>query len=264
MPEITTQEALQSIVESLESIAESLEPISDFFATADAALQEHADTERASPASLIRAYKKAADKLDQMTDLSDLSGFGDRLLSTITILRAGGKCAVLDDLRATTTLPKRYPYAEARKLADSVVETMKKKFPEAKVEVAGSLRRGKDPRDIDILVAADGDSSKLTTFFRSLGTGLDVGEKSTAFTMDGIKIEMRAVPLASYGAGMLFFTGSADFNIRIRGIAKKKGWKLSRYSLHDAKTEKPIASETEREILDLLGVGWVVPKDRIG
>lgn len=227
----------------------------------------HLTTEFGDPTfqlSRIRAYRKAADKLDQMTDLSDLSGFGDRLLSTITILRAGGGCATLEGLRKTTVLPKRYPYAEAKKLADKVVEAVRTKFPEAKAEVAGSLRRGKDPRDIDILVASDGDPNQITRFFRTLGTALDVGEKSTAVTMDGIKVEMRAVPLVSYGAGMLFFTGSADFNIRIRGIAKRKGWKLSRYSLHDVQTEKPIASETEKEILDLLGVGWVEPKDRVG
>jgi len=63
-PEITTNEALQRIVEALEGIAESLEPIGDFFMTADVALQEHPDTERASVASLLRTYKKSAGELD--------------------------------------------------------------------------------------------------------------------------------------------------------------------------------------------------------
>ena len=211
----------------------------------------------------IRAYKKAADKVDAMTDLTDLTGFGKSMQSAIVTLNSTGKLPVLEQLRAETVLPKRYPYAEAKKLADAVVAAVREKFPAARVEVAGSLRRGKDPRDIDILVAYDGDPNQVTRFFRTLGPALDVGEKSTAVTMDGIKVEMRAVPLKSFGAGMLFFTGSADFNIRIRGIAKRKGWKLSRYSLHDAKTEVPIASETEKEILDLLGVPWTEPKDRI-
>ena len=79
--------------------------------------------------------------------------------------------------------------------------------------------------------------------------------------LQGIQVDLRIVPRDAYGAGLLFFTGSADFNIRCRARAKECGWHLTRYGLQD-ENGKIIARSMEKDILDALGIGWLEPKDR--
>ena len=65
------------------------------------------------------------------------------------------------------------------------------------------------------------------------------------------------------GAMILFATGSGDFNIRMRSIAKHKGWKLNRYGLYDRITEEVILeSPNEKDFFDKIGAGWIEPKNR--
>ena len=52
-------------------------------------------------------------------------------------------------------MKKRFPHAEAMTIAQTLVKAIQEKFPDSIVEVAGSLRRGRDPKDIDILIAGD-------------------------------------------------------------------------------------------------------------
>lgn len=157
----------------------------------------------------------------------------------------------------------RHPYRKAFDIAQEIVAKMQAEFPKAKVSIAGSLRRQRDPRDIDILLAGSGDAERYSDFFRTLGdTAIDLGTKSTAIMIQGIQADLRIVPLKSFGAGLLFFTGSMEFNIRTRIKAKTMGLKLNRYELKDRFTEKNIAGKTEKSIFKALGLEWREPATR--
>ena len=78
----------------------------------------------------------------------------------------------------------------------------------------------------------------------------------------GIKTDLWAVPSVSLGSAMLFVTGSADHNIKLRSIAKRRGWKLTRYALEEADTGKVLAQRTEEEIFQAMGLTYVPPEER--
>lgn len=71
---------------------------------------------------------------------------------------------------------------------------------------------------------------------------------------------MRVVPEECFGAALAYFTGSKAHNIRMRELARKKGWKLSEYGLFEG--EVRIAGRTEQEIFDALGLPWIPPELR--
>ena len=77
---------------------------------------------------------------------------------------------------------------------------------------------------------------------------------------DGFDVDLRVLPEKSYGAAMQYFTGSKEHNIALRRIAIEKGLKLSEYGLF--RGPKMLASATEEEIYQQLGLEWVPPEIR--
>jgi DNA polymerase (family 10) len=68
------------------------------------------------------------------------------------------------------------------------------------------------------------------------------------------------VPEKSYGAALLYFTGSKAHNIALRGLANQHGWKLNEYGLFSGK--RRIAGATEEDVYQKLGLEYIVPKLR--
>ena len=76
------------------------------------------------------------------------------------------------------------------------------------------------------------------------------------------RIDIRFIPYESLYYSQLFFTGSGEFNKRMRRIAMDLGYKLSEYGLFDLETGKSIPADSEKAIFDKLGMQYVEPKDR--
>ena len=75
-----------------------------------------------------------------------------------------------------------------------------------------------------------------------------------------VQVDLRVVPAESFGAALLYFTGSKSHNIHLREMAIKRGWKLSEYGLfHD---EKMIAGKTEEQVYKKLDLPWLPPEIR--
>jgi DNA polymerase (family 10) len=79
------------------------------------------------------------------------------------------------------------------------------------------------------------------------------------------RLDIRLVPMKSFFPAYLYFTGSYEFNERMRGIAKKQKYKLNEYGLYklDGDTEKLINIYSEKDLFDILGMNYLEPKDRI-
>src|SRR4029453_17235709 len=69
-------------------------------------------------------------------------------------------------------------------------------------------------------------------------------------------------PLEAWGAAMIYFTGSQAHNIRIRGLAVRKGLKLKEYRLYRAETGKLTAAGTEEEVYEKLSPPGIPPTVR--
>lgn len=77
---------------------------------------------------------------------------------------------------------------------------------------------------------------------------------------NGLDADLRVVPSESFGAALMYFTGSKSHNIALRELAIKKGWKLNEYGLYEG--DKIIAGKTEPEIYKALGLPYVEPELR--
>jgi len=100
-----------------------------------------------------------------------------------------------------------------------------------KISVAGSVRRKKETvGDIDFLVSIkDGSDTYLINKIMNTFVGMDEvikivskGEtRSSIKTRQGLDMDLRLVPLSSFGAALQYFTGSKEHNIALRRIAIK-------------------------------------------
>ena len=116
----------------------------------------------------------------------------------------------------------------AMDVADSFVGRLKRLKEVKKIMPAGSLRRMKDTvRDIDILISSRS-PKKVMGKFTTLPDVKDVlakgPTKSSILTKDGIHVDVRVIEDVSYGAALMYFTGSKAHNIKLRQLAIKKGW----------------------------------------
>jgi DNA polymerase (family X) len=132
-----------------------------------------------------------------------------------------------------------------------------------KVDVAGSLRRGKSTiGDLDFL-CTDKEGAELLVGFPGVDRVIEKGPTRTSvFLQSGIQVDVRVLGKEEYGAALLYFTGSKEHNIVLRNLSIERGWKLNEYGLTDVKTGKRIAGKTETEVYQKLGLAFIPPELR--
>ncbi len=206
--------------------------------------------------------------------LSDLQRFGEKteenILRGIQLLRKGGERILL---------------SSALFLAKPIIEELKKCPGVKDLDLAGSIRRKKETiKDIDILCTAKS-SGVVMSKFVSLPQVKEIlaqGEtKSSVILDEGIQVDLRVIKPESYGAALMYFTGSKDHNIALRELARKKGNKINEYGLFklgksSARVsgqgkapasarpvrETRVAGSTEEEVYRKLGLQYIPPEIR--
>lgn len=130
----------------------------------------------------------------------------------------------------------------------------------------GSLRRFSETvGDVDIVVATTDSPTVHETVlgYPEVAEVVGSGETKTSFlTREGLQVDVRTVAPAQLGSALLYFTGSKAHNIQLRQKSIDKGWLLSEYGLFE--DDKVIASETEEDIYQALGMTYVPPTMREG
>ena len=156
---------------------------------------------------------------------------------------------------------KRFRISVAEAEAEALVSFLR---GSGRVVVAGSYRRRRDTvGDLDLVVtaahaAAVGD--KLVGYENVAEVLAHGGTRTTVVLRSGLQVDVRAVPEESYGAALLYFTGSKAHNIALRAIAVHRRWKLNEYGLFSGK--RRIAGLTEEEIYKKLGLAYIPPEMR--
>ncbi|HLH43519.1 MAG TPA: DNA polymerase/3'-5' exonuclease PolX [Bryobacteraceae bacterium] len=156
-------------------------------------------------------------------------------------------------------------FAQAR--AEELAADLGKVPGVKKITAAGSLRRGRETvGDIDLLVTGPGAERALEALVKHpkvhevLSKGAN--KASVKFGLEGIQVDLRALPEEQYGSALQYFTGSKEHGIAIRARAQKMGLTLSEYSLARIDSKKVVASETEEQIYEALGLPWIPPELR--
>lgn len=159
---------------------------------------------------------------------------------------------------------ERMTLAEATELAEKFTGPLRKLKEIKRVEVAGSLRRQKDTvGDIDILVVSDNAPKAMHTFTSVPLVSRIQAEgrtKSSVRTRDDIQLDCRVVKEGSFGAALMYFTGSKNFNIKLRQWAIRRGLKVNEYGIF--RKNKFIAGRTEVEIFKSFGIPYIEPELR--
>ncbi|MFH0941104.1 MAG: DNA polymerase/3'-5' exonuclease PolX [Candidatus Omnitrophota bacterium] len=200
---------------------------------------------------------RSVDELKEAADAGTLLGLPgikqktvDNILKGIELLKKGKER--MDLLTATT-------------VSESFIDELKNIKEVSKILAAGSLRRMKETvKDIDILVASKNPKKVSDAFIALPGVKrvLARGEtKSSVLTNDDIQADLRVLRPDSFGAALLYFTGSKNHNIKLRQLAIKLGLKINEYGVFDKK-DRRLASKTEKEMYKALGLDYIEPQMR--
>ncbi len=159
---------------------------------------------------------------------------------------------------------ERMSLETATGIAVEFVRSLKKLTFVKQISVAGSLRRQKETvRDIDILVDSLQAAKVMDAFAQAplVKTVQAKGKtKSSVLTYQNVQVDCRVVDSKSFGAALVYFTGSKDFNIKFRSIALRKNLKVNEYGVF--RQEKYLSGKTEREVFKSLGMCYIPPELR--
>jgi DNA polymerase (family X) len=133
-----------------------------------------------------------------------------------------------------------------------------------RAEIAGSYRRGRDTvGDLDLLVSCRRGAAAIQALkrYEDLRELTAAGTtKASGVLRNGLQVDVRVVPPASFGTALHYFTGSRDHNIHMRRRAQQRGCKLNEYGLF--RGTKRVAGATEEELFAVLGLPWIPPELR--
>ena len=115
--------------------------------------------------------------------------------------------------------------------------------------------------DLDRRVTGPGEAEALEKFVvhprvhEVLGKGPN--KASITFGLEGLQVDLRALATESYGAALLYFTGSKEHNIVLRSRAQKMGLTLNEYALSRLDDNAPVAGAPEEAMYRMLGRDWI-------
>jgi DNA polymerase/3'-5' exonuclease PolX len=155
------------------------------------------------------------------------------------------------------------------------------------ITICGSYRRGKKiSNDIDVLIAHPNVKTKLQLMSKDNYLIKFINLlKNDKFILDDLtdkepekkymgyckynnnpvrRIDIRYIPYDSYHAALLYFTGSGNFNKKMRGVATSMGYLLNEYGLFKLQNgkKKLIKTSSEKEIFEALGMEYLPPEKR--
>ena len=208
-----------------------------------------------SPAELLRAARDER--------IRELRGFG-----------AASEKKIADAIQAHLSKKPRVKLAVAAQYAEALCAYLRKAPGVIQVAPAGSLRRARETvGDIDLLATA-ADGAAVVRYFTAYGDTervLAAGDTRASIVLKaGLQVDLRVVPAASYGAALLYFTGSKAHNIRLRNLALAADLKLNEYGLFRSERSRgrraaalmPVAGATEESVYAALGLPWIAPELR--
>ena len=202
-------------------------------------------------------------------------------LRTVKGLSEKTEASILAGIASLETRSNRMLLGVAEALVDGLVAELSTIPGVRRVEPAGSYRRRRETiGDLDLL-AETTDAGVLVQHFsglpgveRVLGAG---AHKAAIRLSGGPQVDLMIMPPGEAGTYLIHFTGSKDHNIRLRGIARERGWSLSEKGYlrlaeeaepairgTDARSTAPELRtfSTEEEAYAFLGLPFIEPELR--
>ncbi|CAG03351.1 unnamed protein product, partial [Tetraodon nigroviridis] len=187
----------------------------------------------------------------------------------------------------------RMPRGEAAAIEKVVKDAALAVDPHLVAMACGSYRRGKATcGDVDVLISHPDGKSHRGVFTKVLQSLHDSGfltddlvsheENGEQKKYMGVcrlpgpghrhrRLDIIVVPYNELACALMYFTGSAHFNRSMRALAKTKSMSLSEHSLNENVVREgsvkvfggaPLATPTERDVFNLLGIPYRQPHER--
>ncbi|MCB1079612.1 MAG: histidinol-phosphatase, partial [Verrucomicrobiae bacterium] len=190
--------------------------------------------------------------------VAGLSGFGKK-----------SEEKILEAIAFRETNADRFRLGDVAGPAEMILESLKSHPDCLRAEVGGSFRRGKETvHDLDFLVATKHPQNLMDHFVGQPWVGDVIAHgktKSSIRLENGLQCDLRAVANDEWACALMYFTGSKEHNVVIRGRANDMGYTLNEYRLapregSDAKAP-PVFAE-ERDLYAFLGLDDIAPELR--
>ena len=165
---------------------------------------------------------------------------------------------------AQRSTPVRTLRGVAAPVAAALVARLRATRGVASAVVAGSFRRGRDTvGDLDLLVSSEAPAAAIDAFlgFDEVAQVVARGRTRAAVVLaSGLPVDLRVVPAASFGAALLYFTGSKAHSSHLRQLAQRAGLKLNEYGVFCG--ARRVAGTTEEQVYRALGLPPIPPELR--
>jgi DNA polymerase (family 10) len=189
--------------------------------------------------------------------VAGLDGFGaktqEKLLQALDMLKQGSG---------------RHLSSVAAHAATRLLDDLRAHPDAIRLSPGGSTRRRNETvHDIDIIVSTK-DPAAISRAFREhplVASVIAAGDtKSSVMLKNGLQADLRVVSDEEYPFALMYFTGSKEHNIVLRGLAQDRGWTLNEYRLAPVKKGAAKIPKIcdERDIYELFGFDYVEPELR--
>jgi DNA polymerase (family 10) len=196
-------------------------------------------------------------------------------LRTVKGISATTEERILEGIEKLASRPQRLLIHRAQALSDDLAGQLTGTRGVRRIVQAGSLRRRRETiGDLDLLVETDAPDAVIDRF-TTLGVVDGVvgagRAKAAVSLLRGPQVDLMVMPPGEAGTYLIHFTGSADHNIRLRGIARDRGWSLSEKGfIRIDETGNALEGEaadlrtfgTEAEAYAFLGLPYIEPELR--
>lgn len=231
-------------------------------------------------AELLKLKPIKKDPIEELRKcLEDIPGIGPKKIEEL--ISNGVK--ELDDLRKPKYINGLSESASLfvklrpeRQIPHSLISRIKNKLDTSTETVrwetyfVGSYRRRRPTsRDIDVMLVSDdpADLSRYVEFVRSrlprlyqYAVGKDKVSFVVGFGRKYYKFDIFRTPTKSKWAMLLYSTGSKEFNVWMRGLAKRNGFLLNQEGLFRGKEPVPVSSEAG--YFEALSIPYIDPEKR--
>ncbi|GMR11860.1 MAG: DNA polymerase/3'-5' exonuclease PolX [Gemmatimonadota bacterium] len=208
------------------------------------------------------------DQLEEALDadrVAGLEGFGET--------SAGKIRRSIEDYRKHAG---RFLLSEAEVLIQGMLDYLREADGLDELEVAGSFRRRRETvGDLDLLAcAAEGSEEAIMdrfVKFPSVDRVVSAGvTKGAVVLRSGLEVDLRIVHRDSWGAALLYFTGSKEHSVALRTRAVRKGFRVNEWGVfrvpegQDAGERaddfgERLGGKEEVDAYRILGLEWIPP-----
>lgn len=237
----------------------------------------------------LEQYESIKDFKDPKETLMGVHGIGNvkakelisRGITSIDNLKECENEEYLNDvqkkgLKWYNDMQHRIPYDEITNHETYLKSVLQEIDPTAELTIAGSYRRKcSDSGDIDMLINTPSVKNNsvynkfMDVLFQKgyLLEELSRGQKkfmgiSRLGKGIGRRIDIMYTKPQEYPFAILYFTGSMEFNVKMRGELLEKGLSLNEYGIKKDKKNVKHGCKTERDVFKYLGYDYVEPENR--